>query len=66
MTDRTATVLEFVQNYIESAGYSPTLQEIAHGCGLSSKGLVRYHIGKLVRAGKLARQSNAPRGLALP
>lgn len=52
---RQREVLNFVNEFIEIKGYSPSYQEIADGLGLSSKGSVARHIETLEAQGLLQR-----------
>ena len=52
---RQREVLNFVNEFIEIKGYSPSYQEIAVGLGLSSKGSVARHIETLEAQGLLTR-----------
>ena len=52
---RQREVLNFVFEFIEKKGYSPSYQEIAVGLGLSSKGSVARHIEALEAQGLLTR-----------
>lgn len=58
-------VLEFITQYIKRRGYSPTLQEIAEGCGLRSPATVHEHIWYLIRKGYLKKTEGVSRSLEL-
>lgn len=58
-------VLEFIQNYIEKYGYSPTLGEIADAMGLSSLATVHEHLQALTKKGVIKRYEGAVRGIKL-
>lgn len=49
MTTKQALVLEFIKIYIEMKGFSPSLQDIAHGVGLRSKGNIHRIVHALKR-----------------
>lgn len=73
MSSRRVAVLDFVTAYLdEHHGVSPSLSEIAAGCGMVDRhGLpVREHARKLVDAlvaeGRLLRVAGKARSLALP
>lgn len=53
LTDRDYEILKFIGEYIEKHGYAPTYDEIGEAAGLQSKSLVRNHIQKLLRSGKI-------------
>jgi repressor LexA len=52
---RQREILNFIAEFIETKGYSPSYQEIASGLGLASKGAVARHIESLESAGLLSR-----------
>lgn len=56
-----AKVFRYILEYCEEHGYSPTLVEIAVGCGLSSKTNAHYHVETLAAAGLVTREPNSPR-----
>ena len=55
--------LDFVKQYIDKYGYSPTLGEIAEAIGVSSLATVHEHIGTLVTKGVIKRFDGAIRGI---
>lgn len=55
--------LDFIRQYIDKYGYSPTLGEIAEAIGVSSLATVHEHIGTLVRKGVIKRFDGAIRGI---
>lgn len=52
---RQREILNFVTEFMEIKGYSPSYQEIASGLGLASKGAVARHIDALESLGLIAR-----------
>ncbi len=47
-------ILQFVVDFKRrNDGCSPSLREIAEGCGICSTSVVRYHLDKLEAAGQL-------------
>lgn len=65
-TDKQTAILSFIRQTIESQGYSPTIDEIRSGCGLSTKSLVAYHLEVLRRNGQIEIVPYLPRGIRLP
>ena len=65
LTDNQRTVLEFIQHYIARNGFSPKLQEIAEGIGISSRGVAHRYVQALVDAGFLAIDKGKHRGIRL-
>ena len=56
-------VLDFVKEFIEKRGYSPSFQEIAEGLGLRSLATVAKHIKNLKEKGLLKDSFNRSRSL---
>jgi len=62
---RQKQMIDFISQYIQSNGHSPTLQEIANSMGLSSLATVHEHIATLVRKGVLKKYEGSVRGLEI-
>lgn len=58
-------VLDFLQNYMEENGASPTYREIMTGLGLSSVSAVAEHIDNLVAKGVLQKNPGEARSLTI-
>ena len=58
-------ILEFISQYIQKNGYSPTLQEIADAMGLSSLATVHEHLQSLEKKNVLRRFEGSVRGIEL-
>ncbi|MDR7484126.1 MAG: transcriptional repressor LexA [Armatimonadota bacterium] len=65
LTGRQQEILTFVQRYIESHGYPPSVREIGRAMGLTSSSTVHSHLGALERKGFLRRDPSKPRALEL-
>lgn len=63
ITRRQKEVLDFIRNFVERCGYSPSFEEIAHGLDLSSLATVHKHISNLERKGLLQRAHNRSRSI---
>jgi repressor LexA len=63
ITRRQKEVLDFIKNFVERCGYSPSFEEIAHGLHLSSLATVHKHISNLERKGLLQRGHNRSRSI---
>ncbi len=63
ITRRQKEVLDFIRNFVERCGYSPSFEEIAHGLGLSSLATVHKHISNLEKKGLLHRAHNRSRSI---
>ncbi len=62
---RQKQILDFIRQYIDKYGYSPTLGEIAESIGVSSLATVHEHLQALVNKGVIKRFEGAVRGIEL-
>lgn len=60
---RQRQILDFIKQYIEKYGYSPTLAEIANCIGVSSLATVHEHLQALVQKGLIKKFEGAIRGI---
>ena len=58
-------ILDFISQYIQVNGHSPTLQEIADSMGLSSLATVHEHLKSLEKKGVIKRYDGAVRGIEI-
>lgn len=65
LTRRQKQVLDFIAQFVEANGYSPSYQEIAQGLGLASLATVHKHIQALENKHYLKRGFNQSRSLEL-
>ena len=63
LTPRQKEVLDFLVNFVEDNGYSPSFEEIAAGLNLASLATVHKHISALEGRGYLKRGFNQSRSL---
>lgn len=62
---RQRQIVDFIAQYIQKNGYSPTLQDIADAIGVSSLATVHEHIEALVKKGVVKKYEGAVRGIEL-
>ena len=62
---RQRQIVDFIAQYIQRNGYSPTLQEIANAIGVSSLATIHEHLQALIRKKVLKKYDGAVRGLEL-
>ena len=62
---RQRQIIDFIAQYIQRNGYSPTLQEIATAIGVSSLATIHEHLQALIRKKVLKKYDGAGRGLEL-
>ncbi|OGV95841.1 repressor LexA [Microgenomates group bacterium RBG_16_45_19] len=62
---RQRQIVEFITQYIQKNGYSPTLQEIADAIGVSSLATVHEHLQALDRKGVIKKYEGSVRGLEI-
>jgi len=65
LTKRQKLILDFIKNFIQERGFSPSYQEIARGMGLSSQSTVHVHVENLRDKGYLTKKWNANRSIDL-
>ena len=65
LSDKQRNILDFIDNFIESHGYSPSVREVADGCDINSSTVAQYHLNILKREGHINRGSKVFRSIAL-
>jgi len=65
LTKRQKQVLDFIANFVDDNGYSPSYEEIAHGLNLASLATVHKHISALETKSYVKRGFNRSRSLEL-
>ena len=65
LTKKQLAVLDFLQDFTEENGYSPSYREIMSGLGLSSVSAVAEHVENLVEKGVLKKVPGAARSLEI-
>jgi len=62
---RQRQIVDFIRQFIQKNGFSPTLQEIASAIGVSSLATVHEHLQALIKKKIIKRYEGAIRGLEL-
>lgn len=62
---RQRQILDFISQYIQKNGYSPTLTEIADAIGVSSLATVHEHLTTMEKKGVIKRYEGSVRGIEL-
>ncbi len=65
LTRRQKQVYDFLAQFVEKNGYSPSFEEIGEGLGLSSLATVHKHVSNLEEKGLLKRDYNRSRSIDL-
>jgi len=65
LTRRQRDVFHYIRQFIRKNGYSPTLEEICKGLGLSSLSSVHKHLKNLEEKGVIARRWNRGRSIEI-
>ncbi|MBQ2695608.1 hypothetical protein IJG04_03170 [Candidatus Saccharibacteria bacterium] len=65
LTKKQLAVLDFIQDFTEEKGCSPSYREIMAGLGLSSVSAVAEHVENLVAKGVLAKRPGEARSLEI-
>jgi repressor LexA len=63
LTRRQREIFDFISDFVEAQGYSPSLEEIAAAFGLSSVATVHKHVKHLVDKGYLRKAWNRSRSV---
>ena len=63
ITKRQRQVYDFISQFVQTNGYSPSFEEIGEGLGLSSLATVHKHISNLEKKGLLKRDYNRSRSI---
>jgi repressor LexA len=63
LTKRQRQVYDFIADFVQRKGYSPSFEEIGSGLGLSSLATVHKHITNLEKKGLLRRDYNRSRSI---
>ncbi len=63
LTKKQLAVIQFIQDFTEEKGISPSYREIMAGLGLSSVSAVAEHVDNLVDKGVLRRNAGTARSL---
>ena len=63
LTKKQLAVLDFIRDFTEENGHSPSYREICEGIGLSSVSAVAEHIDNLVAKGALLKTPGEARSL---
>jgi repressor LexA len=65
ITKRQKETLDFIREFKQKQGYSPSLKEIQEHFGLASVSTAHHHISALKDAGHLGREESQPRGITI-
>lgn len=65
LTERQRTILNFIEQFRDEAGYPPTLREIGKQFGIASTFGVKRHLEALEKKGYITVENNASRGINL-
>ena len=65
LTKKQQAVLDYLKDFTDENGYSPSYREIMTGLGLSSVSAVAEHIDNLVEKGVLRKEPNESRSLTI-
>src|SRR5512141_762453 len=63
ITRRQRQVYDFISDFVQEKGYSPSFEEIGEGLGLSSLATVHKHVSNLEKKGLLKRDYNRSRSI---
>lgn len=58
-------IYQYISNYINDMGYSPTVREIGKAVGLKSSSSVYSHLTQLEIEGRIETKPNSPRTIRI-
>jgi repressor LexA len=64
-TDRGPQILNYIRWFQSEHGLTPTIREIAQGCGFASTSNVTYWLNALELTGKIRRVENKARSIVV-
>jgi repressor LexA len=59
-------IMEYIRDFYDERGYSPTVRDIMKGCNLSSTAVVQHHLKVLESEHQIERDSKVFRSIQLP
>lgn len=62
-TKKQRELLQFIEQFIQEHGYSPSYREIMNGCSYTSVATVAAHVNNLIARGHLKKRDNSARSL---
>lgn len=65
LTKKQKEVLDFIKNFTQEEGYSPSLEEVQQHFGLASVSTAHYYVEKLKSEGYLSRSPHAARTIQI-
>ncbi len=65
-SEKREKIIEFIRDFYDERGYTPTVRDIQKGCGLSSTAVVQYHLKFLENEHQIERDSHVFRSIQLP
>ncbi len=65
LNEKQISILKFIESYINSNGYPPSIREICEGTNLKSTSTVHKHMGELEKFGYIRKDATKPRAIEL-
>jgi repressor LexA len=65
LSERQQNILRFMDRYVATHGFPPTIREIGEATQINSTSVVNYNLNKLVKMGYITRSSTKSRGLRM-
>ena len=65
LSERQKNILDYIEDYVDERGYTPSIREIGDQVGISSTSVVDYNLKVLERVGRIRRDREVSRGLEL-
>lgn len=58
-------ILDYIKTFRQKNGYSPSVREVAHHCGIKSPSVVQYHLNRLEHEGLITKGKDTSRSLGI-
>jgi repressor LexA len=65
LSERQKAMLTYIEDFITSNGFPPTIREIGEACNIPSTSVVNYNLNRLEREGYITREGKVSRGIRL-
>ena len=66
LSQRQNSILEYIQRFMQDAGYPPSIRDIQDKLKISSTSVVAYNLRKLEERGLIERDTKVSRGIKMP
>jgi len=65
LSDKQKRIINYIDRFLSTKGYPPSIREIQNACGISSTSVVDYNLNILENRGLIKRHADVSRGIKL-